>query len=237
MKRLQYAVFAATLLALFAACRGDLSTSIWAARAGTGPVQAVGQIGLPDGVFPGVGTGGFYGDVYVDVTIHNNAIAAVVVTGHSETPAFAGSAFTHVIGAMMLTQATGVDTVAGATLTSQALINAVEDALVSGGADLAAIRLGRPPLSFTAGTFSGVGTGGFGGDVYVDVTFSEDAILAITVTAHSETPAFATSVFNQLTPAILSGQSAAVDAVSGATMTADAFLGAVRDAVRQAGGQ
>jgi fumarate reductase flavoprotein subunit len=234
MKQFKFLILIVAILITMAACRGDLSTSIWAPRPGLGPVQAIGQIDLPDGVYAGIGTEGFGGDVHVEVTITNNAIVAVAVTEHNETPAFANSAFSHVIGDMILTQSTGVDTVSGATKTSGAFIRAVEDALVSNGADLAAVRAGRPLLSFVPGTFGGVGTGGFGGDVYADVTFSENAILAITVTAHNETPAFANSVFNQLIPMILSHQTARVDVVAGASETSGAFLAAVQDAIRQA---
>ena len=134
----------------------------------------------------------------------------------------------------MLRQATGVDTIAGATMTADALIGAVEDALVSAGADLTAVRLGAAPLSFIAGTFSGVGTGGFGGNIYVDVTFSENSILSVTVTAHNETPAFANSVFGHLIPAILANNTANLDTVAGATETAEALLHAVQDAIEQA---
>ena len=234
MNRLKYIALGIAIVMAVSACSGGLHTSIWAARPGDGLVQAVGQIDLPDGVFAGIGTGGFGGDVHVEVTIYNNAIINVQVTEHNETPLFAASTFGYIINAMMFTQSTGVDVVAGATETSHALINAVEDALVSGGADLAAVRAGAPPLSFTAGTFSGVGTGGFGGNVYVDVSFSEDAILAITVTAHNETPLFANSVFNELRPVILSRQSANIDTIAGATETSAAFLNAVKDAVSQA---
>ena len=97
MKNFKLLALCIAVVMAMAACRGDLSTSIWAARAGTGAVQAVGQIDLPDGVYSGVGTGGFGGDLYVDVTIRGNAITEITVTAHSETPAFAASVFSALI--------------------------------------------------------------------------------------------------------------------------------------------
>ena len=221
------AVIAATMFT--AACRRGLDTSIWAAR--PGERIASGFIALPDGVYSGVGSGGFGGNVYVDVTVAGNAITSIAVTGHGETQAFANSVFAEIGPSIMARQATGVDAVAGATLTSSAFIAAVEDALVTGGADLASVRLGRPALLFTPGIFAGVGTGGFGGDIHVDVEFGEAAILGITVTAHSEPPALAGSVFDRLTQQILARQSTEVDAIAGATGTVNAFLAAVSAAV------
>ena len=89
--------------------------------------------------------------------------------------------------------------------------------------------------SFTPGTFTGVGTGGYGGDITVEVTFSEDAILSLDVINHNETPAFANLAINGITSAILNAQSPNVDIITGATMTSTAMLNAVLDAIVQAG--
>ena len=248
MKRFNIAALALAAALVLAACTGDLSTSIWAAA----PLeQAEGAIGLPDGVFSGVGTGGFGGDIYVDVTIQDNSIAAITVTAHSESPLFAGPVFNQVIPEIMARQSTGVDVIAGATETFKALVAAIEDALVSGGADLAALREGPAPAAigpaadgapaalggpFTPGTFEGIGTGGYYGDIHVDVTFDETRILAIEVTYSSETPLFANMVFGTLIPLILQVQTYDVDIVAGATYTSDAFLNAIMDAVDQSMG-
>ena len=89
-------------------------------------------------------------------------------------------------------------------------------------------------LSFKAGTYTGVGTG-MGGQVKVAVTFSANAITAVTVGENNETPGIGTPAIEQLPGRIVEGQSLALDVVSGATLTSNAILDAVADAATQAG--
>ena len=237
-------VFAAALA--MTACTGDLSTSIWAAPP---LVQVEGAIGLPDGVYSGVGTGGFGGNIYVDVTVGGNAITDITVTAHNESQLFADQVFSRLIPEIMARQSTGVDTIAGATETFNALVAAVEDALVTGGADLASLREGPPVAApaggqaaggaselgpFMPGTFEGIGIGGYYGDIHVAVTFDASRILALEVTHSDDTPMFANMAFSALIPRVLQAQTYDVDIVSGATYTSDAFLNAIMDAVDQA---
>jgi len=235
-------------------CSGNLSTSIWAPRPGSN-LQAIGEIGLPDGVFSGVGSGGFHGDVFVDVTVEDNSIVDITVTDHAETPEIGGTAFGHIIRRMMQRQSTGIDAIAGATKTSQALINAVEDALVSGGAELAVLRAGgampsavtvaptktytlgsepSPHGPFTPGTYEGFGLGGYIGAITLAVTFSESHITAIEITHSDETPIFANPAFEVLLPGVLLAQTYEIDTFTGATYASRTFLAAVQDTVEQA---
>jgi uncharacterized protein with FMN-binding domain len=234
-------------------CSGNLSTSIWAPRPGSN-LQAIGAIGLPDGVFSGVGTGGFHGDVSVEVTIKDDAIVDITITAHNETPEIGGTAFGHIIKTVMQRQSTGIDAVAGASRTSQALINAIEDALVSGGAELAVIRaggatpevaaepakvytIGSEPSAhgpFFPGTYEGFAEGGFNGAITLEVTFSETHITAIEITESDETPMIAGPAFDVLIPSVLLNQTYELDTVSGATYASRTFLAAVQDAVEQA---
>jgi len=88
---------------------------------------------------------------------------------------------------------------------------------------------------FTPGTFEGVGSG-YLGDVTVEVTFSSTDILDVVIMDHSDTAGFADNAFDSIIPSILQNQSTNIDAVSGATYTANGVLEAVSDAIRQAGG-
>jgi len=214
MKFAAFGVVALAALATLAACREGLGGSIWAVRF---PDRVEGAINLPDGVFPGVGAGGFGGSVYVDVTIEGNAIVGIDVTAHGETPAFAASVFDHLIPMILAVQSADVDAVAGATETSRAFIAAVADAI------------GLPD-----GVFPGIGAGGFGGDIFVNVAIEGNEIVGIEVTAHNETPAFAASVFSHLAPTIIAVQSVNVDIVAGATDTSSGFIAAVSDALMRA---
>jgi fumarate reductase flavoprotein subunit len=139
MKRFKLVVFIIIIIALaMTACRRGLESSIWAM-----PVleQVAGEIGVPDGVYTGMGDG-YYGEVHVEVTVADNSIVAIRVTEHSDTPAFAASVFGALIPAIMARQATGVDLTAGATYTARGLVESIEDALVFAGADLDALRAG-----------------------------------------------------------------------------------------------
>lgn len=97
--------------------------------------------------------------------------------------------------------------------------------------------------SFTPGTYTGTGEGN-GGDIVVDVTFSEDKIEDIQITSQSETPAVAGDFSDPDMPGaltllpqdILEYQSLGVDSISGATATSLGIKQAVADAVTQAGG-
>ncbi|GLI54989.1 hypothetical protein PM10SUCC1_05040 [Propionigenium maris DSM 9537] len=72
---------------------------------------------------------GYNGDILVEVTRDGDKITAVEVVDHSDTPGIAKRAISRVTGAIIEAQSTEVDTVAGATYTSEGIIQAVEDAL------------------------------------------------------------------------------------------------------------
>ena len=131
---------------LLAGCGGGLGNSIWAPDEVEAPEfeEVEGSLGLTPGVHAGVGTGGFGGDIYLEVTVgEDGGIEYIEVTSHSETASFLNMALPHVTMNVIGTQSTDIDTFTGATETFNALIDGIEDALVSGaGADLAALRAG-----------------------------------------------------------------------------------------------
>ena len=88
---------------------------------------------------------------------------------------------------------------------------------------------------YTAGTYTAEATGN-NGPVKVSVTVSEDAITAIEVTEHAETPGLSDPAINDIPAAIVEHQSLAVDTISGATNTSNAILTAVAEAITLAGG-
>ena len=88
---------------------------------------------------------------------------------------------------------------------------------------------------YTPGTYTGTAAGK-NGDVKVEVTFSANAIDSVKVVQHSETAGISDGAIENIPAAIVENQSLAVDTVSGATITSDAILNAVADAVAQAGG-
>lgn len=76
---------------------------------------------------------------------------------------------------------------------------------------------------------------GNNGDVTVSVTMENGAIAAIEVTDHAETAGLGDTAMNALIETIVSTQSIAVDAVSGATNSSKALLTAVEDCLAQSG--
>ncbi len=89
--------------------------------------------------------------------------------------------------------------------------------------------------AYTAGTYTGTGSGR-GGELTVEVTFSEDRIEDIKVLSHNETGMLSNAAFERIPADIVEQQSLNIDTVSGATLTSFALLNATADAVEQAGG-
>lgn len=84
--------------------------------------------------------------------------------------------------------------------------------------------------AYVPGTYRGEGEG-YGGTIEVDVTVDEDSIKSVTVVSHHEDEEAAKAALETLPKAILEAQSADVDAISGATMTSDAIVSAVMNAL------
>lgn len=84
------------------------------------------------------------------------------------------------------------------------------------------------------GTYTGHGTG-FGGDVAVQVEITDGKIVSCeVVSAENETPEYLKAA-KTLLPDVTETQSADVDTVSGATLSSNGILEAVRDCLTQAG--
>lgn len=84
--------------------------------------------GYKDGVYTGKGKGNG-GELTVDVTVEGGNIVKVELKDHKETPGIFEGAQTGVGNAIIKTQSAEVDSVAGATLTSEGIKSAVTEAL------------------------------------------------------------------------------------------------------------
>jgi urocanate reductase len=89
--------------------------------------------------------------------------------------------------------------------------------------------------AYTAGSYTATERG-HNGLVTVKVDFSEDAITAVEVTEHSESPGISDAPIADIPAAIVEYQSLGIDTVAGATATSNAILAAVANCVNQAGG-
>ena len=90
-------------------------------------------------------------------------------------------------------------------------------------------------LAYTPGEYTATAQGN-NGPVEVKVTLDADRIIAVKVTKHSETPGIFETVFDTLPQQIVEKQTLAPDTITGATVSRQALLDAVADAIVQAGG-
>ena len=174
---------------------------------------------------------GFGGAINVAVTVDEEAITAIEITGDGETPALGGAAIEQMSAAYVSqADADGVDSGAGATITSTAVKTAVGNALAQARGEAQEVA----EIAFTPGTYEGTAAG-YNGDVVLSVTFSEDALEAIEVVSSAETEHVGDVAYDILFPEIIEYTSTGVDAVSGATFTSRAVFNAVNAAAEQAG--
>lgn len=88
---------------------------------------------------------------------------------------------------------------------------------------------------YTSGTYTATANGN-NGEVEVAVTFTEDKIEKIEIIQQKETVGLGTTAMERLSKEIVDYQSLGVDTIAGATNSSNALLEAVKDCVKQAGG-
>jgi len=118
MKKSVFAILLAMMLVITATAS--------AMTAGTYEAEAAGVFGSP---------------VKVAVTVTESAIEKVEVVSHSETAGISDPAIAKIPAAIVDGQTLAVDTVAGATMTSKAILAAAEAALTAAGADVEALKV------------------------------------------------------------------------------------------------
>ncbi len=173
---------------------------------------------------------GFGGDITVKITVNADKITDVSIEGEKETPTIGGAAFEKLSSSILSAQSSEVDAVSGATITSNAVISAVKKAIAKAKGE----EEKTASISFKSGTYTGKGDG-FGGEVIIDVTFSEDKITNIKLVSSNETDRVGTPAFDIMFKEIIDFTSTGVDVVSGATFTSNAVISAVEDAAAQSG--
>ena len=202
--------------------------------------QAVGN--YTDGVYTGSARG-YGGDVKVQVTVENGQIVSVEILDSSKETANFFKKALGVIDRVLLKQTWEVDTVSGATYSSNGILGAIQNALtgetvvteepkVTTPAKTSAIAY-EEPEGYKDGTYTGSAQG-FGGSIKMQVTIKDGKITSISViSASGETSSYfakAKSVISKM----LSKQSPNVDTVSGATYSSRGIINAVKKALSQA---
>ena len=179
---------------------------------------------------------GFGGPVDVTVEIgEKGGISNLTITGEGETPDVGGAAIPLLKQAILTKQDADVDAVTGATFTSDAVKLAAAEALAqAGGAEVDSGPKAPEGDLFIPGTYTETATG-FGGPVDVTITVSEDKIEEVKIEGDQETENIGSFAVDMLDDRIMDAQSPNIDALTGATVTSNAILGAAKKAMRDAG--
>ena len=192
---------------------------------------------------------GFGGDVTVALTIADGKLTDVKVTGDHETDGVGSRAVELLPQVMLSAGSVEVDGVSGATVTSDAILTAAKAALALSGETLTAndavIEQHMTPGTYTGEAYGKWGKGTIEGERFgspaiieptqVKVTVDETSILSVEVVSCSDTPGFIEPCIERIPAAIVEQQSVAVDVVTGATMTSQAILSGVTQALTEAG--
>ncbi len=119
-----------------------------------------GPISLADGVYTGSGRG-YRGTITVEVTIENGYIAAIKIVSYIDDESYFRKASSKILDRVIEAQSVGVDTVSGATYSSNGILEAVADALRMSAEQMIVLQLtGVDAVSgATYGVGSGAGTG------------------------------------------------------------------------------
>lgn len=174
---------------------------------------------------------GFGGPVQVTLTVRDGVIVEAVVTGGQETEGVGSLAVEALPGRLTEAGSPDVDGVAGATVSSTAILTAARLAYAEATGEKTADAKMAP------GIYEGKAAGfRQGHTIDVTVEVSETEILSVKVNHDTlaDTVGIFDSVEAQMIPRILSCQSVAVESVSGATVSSNGVKMAVTEALTQA---
>ena len=220
------------------------------------PIKKVTETGkYKDGIYTGTGTG-FSGTIQVQVTITNGKIGDIKILSSSDDAAYIKRA-SSLLQQIKSAQSTNVDTISGATYSSNGLIEAVRNALAKATIKTNDSASANPETTkkensetkenkkdksknssekgkfpYKDGTYLGTGEG-YKGDITLAVTIKNKRITKIAVIKTSDDKNFfgrAKSILNN----VLNKQTIKVDTVSGATFSSEGILEALEDALTQA---
>ncbi|MCC8047151.1 MAG: FMN-binding protein [Clostridiales bacterium] len=197
---------------------------------------------------------GIDSDVTVIATFSESRLTAVSVDVSGETAGIGADIGDEMAVQFLTAQSAEVDGVSGATVTSDALKTAMQDCIAQAAATESSDE-GTSPVSeneaeteaeteaadadtaassplYTAGTYTANATG-YSAEITVTMEFDEYSILAMDADVAGETSTYAL-IDSDVIGQVLDAQSAEVDGISGATVTADAILEAAEDCIAQA---
>lgn len=210
--------------------------------------EPTGEVMYKDGTYSGEAEG-FDGLVKVTVTIKDGKITEITNT-NTDTKEYFDKAWSGIQPKIIEKQAVyGVDTVSGATFSSNGIIGAVQKALEQAIVNATPTPEATPTPTPTAapapvvpdtpsslykdGTYTGKAWG-FQDWVTVTVTIKDGAITEVT-NQNGDTASYFRKAWRGIYPSVLDKQTAnGIDTVSGATYSSTGILNAMKDALSQA---
>ena len=124
------------------------------------------------------------GPVTVSVPFSADAITEVAVTEHAETAGLSDRPIEEIPAAIVEHQSLGVDTISGATNTSNAILNAVADCVEQAGGDveaLKAVEVEAAPVEDIEATYDVVVVGGGGAGLTAAITAAQQGAEVILI--------------------------------------------------------
>ena len=212
--------------------------------------KPTGNVAYKDGTYTAQAEG-FDGSVKVAVTIKNGKITVITNT-NTDTKEYFSKAWAKIRPAILKKQAVyGVDTVSGATFSSNGILEATQKALEKAAVKKTTSPTPTPTAApapvkpdtgdssdtdnklYKDGTYSGQARG-YSGFVTITLTIRDGKITEVNNT-NSDTMSYFRKAWRHLQPAILEKQSAdGIDTVSGATFSSNGILEAARSALESA---
>ena len=209
--------------------------------------KPTGDVAYKDGTYTAQAEG-FDGPVKVTVTIKNGKITVITNT-NTDTKEYFGKAWAKIRPAILKKQAVyGVDTVSGATFSSNGILEATQKALEKAAVKKTTSPTPTPTAApapvkpdtgdssdtdnklYKDGTYSGRARG-YSGFVTITLTIRDGKITEVNNT-NSDTMSYFRKAWRHLQPSILEKQSAdGIDTVSGATFSSNGILEAARSAL------
>ena len=216
--------------------------------------EAVGSVQEPasykDGTYYGTGSG-FAGDLKVEVVISGGKISSIQIVETNDGSEYIQKA-SGVISQILNAQSTNnIDTVSGATFSSNGIIKAVRNALSQAAAteSTAAENGGTSDgsdtekkddttttvtgtLPYNEGVYYGTAEG-YNGDITVAIVIQENTLKAVLVIGEEDDDTFFNRAMDVVTQ-MMKKQSTEVDTVSGATYSSKGLIQAVKNALEEA---
>ena len=216
--------------------------------------EAVGSVQEPasykDGTYYGTGSG-FAGNLKVEVVISGGKISSIQIVETNDGSEYIQKA-SGVISQILNAQSTNnIDTVSGATFSSNGIIKAVRNALSQAAAteSTAAENGGTSDgsdtekkddttttvtgtLPYNEGVYYGTAEG-YNGDITVAIVIQENTLKAVLVIGEEDDDTFFKRAMDVVTQ-MMKKQSTEVDTVSGATYSSKGLIQAVKNALEEA---